>query len=189
MKMALHKTLIVLAALCMQSISSQAQDIAINTDITQWALQTYNLGAEMTIGNRSTLALNAFANDKPYWHKDMKVIGVQPEYRYYFGGRPMYHHFIGVAALATDYNVTWKNKTYDGFAAGAGITFGYVVALSKRWNLDAHAGVGLVVYHHTESMEDHPMLETDISSYTVDGFTGYTILPTKIGVTLSYILR
>lgn len=61
MKTALHKTLIALCTLCLQSMAAQAQDIALNTDITQWALQTYNLGAEMTVGNRSTVALNALS--------------------------------------------------------------------------------------------------------------------------------
>ena len=73
-------------------ITARSQAISVNTDVAMLALQTYNIGAEMTIGNRSTLGLSVFTNNKPYWHTDMKMIGVQPEYRYYFGGRPMYHH-------------------------------------------------------------------------------------------------
>ena len=79
-------------------ITANSQAISVNTDVAMLALQTYNIGAEMTIGNRSTLGLSVFANNQPYWHKDTKMTGVQTEYRYYFGGRPMYHHFIGVSA-------------------------------------------------------------------------------------------
>ena len=55
----------------------------------------------------------------------------------------MYHHFIGVSALAVDYNVKVRNTRYDGFAAGAGLTFGYVAPISNRWTIDAHAGIGI----------------------------------------------
>ncbi|GAB6960182.1 hypothetical protein JCM15754A_15170 [Prevotella aurantiaca JCM 15754] len=170
-------------------ITAHSQAISVNTDVAMLALQTYNIGAEMTIGNRSTLGLSVFTNNKPYWHTDMKMIGVQPEYRYYFGGRPMYHHFIGVNALAVDYDVKWKDTRYDGFAVGAGLTFGYVVSLSGHWTIDAHAGVGMVVFHQTKTTDGLPNLQTTSGGKTQDGYTGYEILPTKVGITLSYILR
>lgn len=172
-------------------LSLHAQSFAVNTDVAKLALQTYNLGAEMTVGQRSTLGIEVFANNKPYFHKDMKVVGVTPEWRYYFGGRPMYHHFIGVGALAMRYNVDWKDKRYKGDAAGAGITFGYVVALSRRWNLDAHAGLGLVFYHERQRYisDDMPELKRTDGNSADLAHTGYQILPTKIGITLSYIIR
>ena len=170
-------------------ITANSQAISVNTDVAMLALQTYNIGAEMTIGNRSTLGLSVFANNQPYWHKDTKMTGVQPEYRYYFGGRPMYHHFIGVSALAVDYNVKVRNTRYDGLAAGAGITFGYVASLSNRWTIDAHAGIGIVAFHQKKTKDGQPNLEIPSGARTMDGYTGYEILPTKIGITLSYILR
>lgn len=173
----------------MAATMAYSQAISVNTDVAMMALQTYNIGAEMTIGNRSTLGLSVFANNKPYWHKDMKVIGVQPEYRYYFGGRPMYHHFVGVSALAVDYNTKWKDTRYDGLAVGAGLTFGYVASLSERWTIDAHAGFGLVVFHQKKTTDGLPDLETPSGINMEGGYTGYGILPTKIGITLSYILR
>lgn len=167
----------------------KAQMIAVNTDVTQLALQTYNLGAEMTIGNRSTLGLSFFTNNQPYWHKELKATGVQPEYRYYFSGRPMYHHFVGVSALAVDYDMKWGSVRYDGFAAGAGLTFGYVVSLSNRLTLDAHAGVGLVMFHQKKTHDTLPELETTAGTVAAHGYTGYQLMPTKIGITLSYIIR
>ena len=71
---------------------SRAQQISVNTDVTMLMMQIYNAGAEMTIGNRSTLGLSVLGTKNPYIKKDMKLVAIQPEYRYYFGGRPLYHH-------------------------------------------------------------------------------------------------
>ena len=112
---------------------AHAQKLSVNTDLMMLATQTYNFGAVMTNGYRSTLGLTVFGNHNPYIHDNMKVFGVQPEYRYYFGGRPLYHHYVGVGLLAADYNVIHKGVRYDGYALGAGLTFGYIFALSNKW--------------------------------------------------------
>ena len=49
----------------MAATIAHGQAISVNTDVAMMALQTYNIGAEMTIGNRSTLGLSVFANNKP----------------------------------------------------------------------------------------------------------------------------
>lgn len=183
------KKIILIFIMALGTIVSHAQKLSINTDVMMLATQTYNLGAEMTIGNRSTLGLTVFGNHNPYIHKDMKVVGVQPEYRYYFGGRPLYHHFVGVGLLAADYNVIHKHVRYDGYALGAGITFGYVFALSNKLALDAHAGVGLVGNSHTATRMDGQAIElNDGSGLTREGFKSWHILPTKIGISLSYTI-
>lgn len=184
----MKKIVAVMVSLC-AATGVEAQSIAVNTDVAMLALQTYNVGAEMTIGNRSTLGLGVFTTNNPYWGKDTKAVGVQPEYRYYFGGRPMYHHFVGVSGLAVDYDTKIKNTRYDGFAVGGGVTFGYVVSLSNRWTIDAHAGVGVVVYHQKKTMDGVPDLSANNGTLTTHGYMGYQLLPTKIGVTLSYIIR
>ncbi len=168
---------------------AHAQKLSVNTDLMMLATQIYNFGAEMTIGNRSTLGLTVFGNHNPYIHDNMKVFGVQPEYRYYFGGRPLYHHYVGVGLLAADYNVIHKGVRYDGYALGAGLTFGYVFALSNKWSIDAHAGVGLVGTSHTKTHMDGQLIElNDGSGLTKDGFKSLHILPTKIGLSLSYTI-
>ena len=49
----------------MAMVAAHGQAISVNTDVAMAALQTYNIGAEMTIGNRSTLGLSVFTNNKP----------------------------------------------------------------------------------------------------------------------------
>lgn len=176
---------VIVLSLC---IRAKAQTFSVNTDLTMWALQTYNIGAEMTVGNRSTLLFNVFANNNPYFLKDMKMVGIQPEYRYYFGGRPMFHHFVGIGLLAAGYNLNHGNKNYDGTAWGGGLTFGYVIPLSNRLSLDAHAGVGLIFSHHKETLLDGSSLILKNDMPASEGYWSYRILPTKIGVTLSYTI-
>lgn len=183
---------IILFLVVLLSISAvQAQSFSVNADVAKWLLQTYNVGAEMTVGNRTTMGIEVFGNNKPYFHKDMKTYGVAPELRYYFSGRPMYHHFIGLSALAMTYDVDWKDRSHRGDAVGGGLTFGYVVPLSSRLTLDAHAGLGLVFYHEKTKFTDadRPALHQPNGNDASEAHSDYQILPTKIGITLSYIIR
>ena len=127
------KKIFLILVMTLSVFVSRAQQISVNTDVTMLMMQVYNAGAEMTIGNRSTLGLSVLGTKNPYIKKDMKLVAIQPEYRYYFGGRPLYHHFVGLGLLAADYNFVQKGKRYDGYALGAGLTFGYVFATYKLY--------------------------------------------------------
>ena len=188
MKIVINKIGLILILLVGHFVGMRAQTFAVNSNILMMSAQTYNLGAEITVGNHTTLGLSVFGNNKPYFHKDMRTIGVLPEFKYYFGGRPMYHHYVGLGLLAADYSITWGNKKYDGTAWGGGMTFGYVVSLSKRWNLDFHAGVGAIFSHHKEFMVDGSELLLDDNTQAKGGFWEYRILPTNMGITLSYTI-
>lgn len=166
-----------------------AQMIAVNTDALMDAMMTPSIGFELVTGGRSTLGLNVQGNHNP-WGLDMKMIAVQPEYRYYFSGRSMYRHFIGIGGLGASYDIAWKGKVYKGNAAGMGITFGYVFPISHRWNIDCHAGFGAIFYKQKEYFE-HDNYDID---YSIDGAErtnakGYSLLPTRIGVSISYIIK
>ena len=188
MKMVTKKIGLLLFLLVGLFTQMQAQTFAVNSNLLLLSTQTYNLGAEITVGDHTTLGLSVFGNNKPYFHKDMRTIGVQPEFKYYFGGRPMYHHYVGIGLLAADYSITWGNRKYDGTAWGGGMTFGYVISLSKRWNLDFHGGVGAIFSHHKEFMVNGDDLLLNDNSQAKDGFWEYRILPTKLGITLSYTI-
>lgn len=170
---------IIILLLAMLSVTGiKAQMIAAHTDIAWDALQAWNIGAELTLNNRSTLNLDGFYSKDPSWtEKGTKVVAVQPELRYYFGGRPMYHHFVGLSTIISKYQLNWKNTRHKGIAGGVGLNIGYAIPLSKRLVLDAHTGFGVLAIH------DRKVDLQDESKW------GYTIAPTKIGITLSYIIR
>lgn len=183
------RKLLVIIAMLTATISARSQMLAVSTDAPWLLMQTPNIGAELVVGNRSTLLLSAFGNYKP-WGKDMKMLGVQPEYRYFFSGRPMHSMFVGAGAVAASYDITWAGKVYDGSCTGIGLTFGYVWSIRRRLNIDFHAGVGLIFYNQKEYFTG----DNFDNDYAVDGeqrtnANGYTLLPTRIGVSVSYILK
>ena len=170
------------------SLTANAQKMAVNTDLLMDLAMSPNIGVEITTGNKTTLGLNILGNSKP-WGQDMKLIEALPEFRYYFSGRPMYSFFVGLGASVGFYDYTRKGKVYDGMHYGGGLTFGYVHKLGKRLNLDAHAGFGIIGYKRKE----YYVGDNYDADYTTDGelrtnATGYYLMPTRFGVSLTYIL-
>ena len=74
----------------------------------------------------------------------MRFLYIQPEARYWLD-RPMKGHFFGVHLHAGVFNVSLDNKnryqSEKGFH-GAGISYGYAMALSRRWSMEFTVGVG-----------------------------------------------
>ncbi len=166
-----------------------AQMLAVNTDALMDVMMTPSLGFELVTGERSSLGVNVLGNYNP-WGKDMKMVAVQPEYRYYFSGRPMYRQFVGIGGVGASYDITWKGKVYNGAAVGLGITFGYVFPITHRLNIDCHAGFGAIYYKHKEYFEnDDYDLDFSVGGVQRTNAEGYTLLPTRIGVSVTYILK
>jgi len=183
------KKILIVACLLLSAVTSRAQMVAANTDVLMDVLQIPSVGAEMVVGERSTLLMNAFVGYHP-WGKKIRALGLQPEYRYYFSGRPMSRYFVGVGCLLSRHDITWKRKVYDGNAVGLGITFGYVLSLSKRLNLDFHAGFGAIAYRQKEYYEgDFYDVDYSVKGVIRTNAEGYTLLPTRLGISLSYILK
>ncbi len=183
------KKLLLIFLIVMGCRNADAQMLAVNTDVATDLLMTPSLGFELVTGERSTVGVNVLGCSKP-WGKDIRLIGVQPEYRYFFSGRPMHREFVGIGGIGASYDITWKGKVYDGLALGVGLTFGYVFSITHRLNIDCHAGFGAIMYRHKEYFENDKY-DTD---YSIGGIEranakGYVLLPTRIGVSVSYILK
>ncbi len=183
------KKILVIIAVLISAVNVRAQMLAVSTNVLMDAMMTPNIGAELVTGEHSTVGLHVFGNNKP-WGMDMKMIGVQPEYRYFFSGRPMHREFVGVGGIGSVYDMTWGGKVYDGIALGGGITFGYVFSIGKRINIDCHAGFGMIIYKHKEYyVGDLYDLDYSVGGVERTNARGYYLLPTKIGVSLTYILK
>ena len=121
---------------------------------------TPNIGAEIRLGNRSTLDIGGAYNP---WNlrgsadNNKKFVHwmAQAEYRYWscqsFDG-----HFFGAYILASQYNISQKNldfifgrnsKKYrfEGYVLGIGTSYGYQWLLSKNWSLEANLGIGIAL--------------------------------------------
>lgn len=148
----------------------RAQKLSAAVDGVWLASGMFNGGVELTIGRSTTLTVSMLAAQHPWVHHDISGLAVQPELRRYLSGRPMYKLFVGLGAIAAGYDMTLDKGHYQGSAIGAGLTFGYVLPLALRWNLDLHSGFGLI---HTEDRHQ--------------GNQNFTI-PTKVGIAVSYII-
>lgn len=161
---------------------SQAQLLALKTDALLDCAMTPNLGFELVTGEKTSLNASVFGNYKP-WGLDMKMVGILPEFRYWFNGRPLVREFIGLSALGVTYDMTWGKEKYKGDAAGVGITFGYAFYLSPHWCLECHAGLGAVYYSHK-----HHYIE-DYKVKDLYNANGYALVPYKVGVSFTYIIK
>ena len=170
--------------------TARAQMFAVSTEATSDLLMAPSVGFELVTGNYTSVSLNGLFCQGCLLGKDIKVSALQPEYRYYFSGRPINKWFVGVGALGALFDITWKDKVYDGYALGLGLTYGYVINLNKHWSVDIHSGFGFVYYKRKEYF----MHDNYDTYYTVDGqqqanAKGYYLMPTRIGVSVTYLIR
>ena len=70
-------------------VATRAQMIAANIDALWAATMSPSAGLEMVVGEKSTVGLNVSYMGKPFG-MNIKLFEVQPEYRYYFSGRPIH---------------------------------------------------------------------------------------------------
>lgn len=152
--------LLVLFAGCLSP--AFCQKVGLKTNLLYDATSTINLGIEVALSKRITLDVSGNLN--PWNFRDnmkMKHILVQPEFRWWTCER--YNgHFFGVHAHWAHYNwggmLPWgfhngkmfgsiENRAimdhrYQGWLAGAGLSYGYQWMLSKHWNFEASIGLG-----------------------------------------------
>lgn len=185
----MKKLLLMILTFC--TLNSSAQNIAVNTDLVMDVLSAPSLGVEMTMTKRSTLGLNMAYSPKMLYRKGHALV-VQPEWRFYFSGRPMYRHFVGLGAMWTDYNFDLHGKHYEGNASGVGITFGYVWNIKNRWSIDFHSGLGAAFYKQ-KTWEyknfDKVAAELQATGTIAPNEHGTVFIPVRAGISISYVLK
>lgn len=196
--MTIDKFYIILLILTGCSLQIQGQKAAVKTNLLYGAYTyTPNLSLEVALGGRSTLELGGGYN----WFnlkgssqdnkKQVHWLG-EIEYRYWFcskfGG-----HFMGVHALGTQYNISGHKlpllfgkdsdlHRYEGWGAGAGISYGYSFYLGKHWSLEAEIGAGYARLHYDkfDCVNCGRKQATENRNY---------FGPTKVGISLIYIIK
>ncbi len=175
-----------------------AQQIAAKTNLLYGAYAyAPNLSLEIGLGKRSTLDLGGgynWFNRKGSASDNKKSIHWlgQIEYRQWFCKR-FTGHFVGVHALGTQYNISGhkmpllfgkdsNNYRYEGWGAGAGISYGYNFYLSTHWSFEATVGAGYVRLQY----DKYPCARcgTRIKSEGRNYFG-----PTRAGISLIYIIK
>lgn len=195
----MKKILLILIIASLSFSRSSAQIISINTNAALDAMQAYSFGFELVLNKRSSLAVDGFWGNK-IMGKNWKMLAFQPEWRLYFGGRPLFHHYVGAVGILTKYDLEAYSKRYHGHAMGAGMSYGYVWPVTRRLLIDFHTSLGFVArdernYMVGENYADHNFndKEGDAPDHhygEIPTNSRATMLcPIKIGVSVSYILK
>lgn len=145
-------------------ITASAQRAAVKANLLYGAwTATPNLAVEVGLNPRATLDVGVGYNP---WNlagslenndKIVHLLG-SVEYRYWLCER-FNGHFFGIHALGSTFNIGGhelpllfgkgsKDFRHEGWAAGAGISYGYHFILSRRWNLEASLGFGYLSLHY-----------------------------------------
>lgn len=141
---------------CFGTVS--AQKAALKTNLVADGLLSPNLGLEIGLSTKWSLDLSSQINFWEVNDRMWKHWFVQPEARYWFCER-FARHFIGIHVHGGVFNLgNLKNdvkflgsdfskltdRRYQGWGAGAGLSYGYAWILGRHWNLEAELGIGWV---------------------------------------------
>jgi len=184
--------------------SGYAQKAAIKTNALYWATATPNLGVEFALGERWTVEVaggyNPWTFDKDENLKAKHYL-ISPEVRYWFC-ESFNGHFLGINGNYTRFNISGmpipgmfydltdkefgpKNlddARIDGWAAGAGITYGYQFLMSSRWNLELTLGLG---WWYTE----YDQFESRKCGMFQQAVGKHAIGLTSLGVSFIYLIK
>lgn len=152
----------------LSSLPARSQDVAVKTNLIYDALLTLDLGAEVSVAPKWTVELtgnlNAWAIDNKRW----KQWNLMPEARYWFC-QAFAGHFVGAHLIGGQYNFghidlpfkmlgtdfrKLKDYRFQGWMAGAGISYGYTWLINRRWSMEAEIGLGWI-YTRYDQFECH----------------------------------
>lgn len=177
-------------------VGVSAQKIAVKTNVISDVLANVNLGAEVIVAPQWSLDLTwqltnwSFSDGKRWKHWF-----IQPEARYWFCDA-IAGHFLGMHLVGGKYNFghinipvsflgsnlkRLKDNRYQGWAAGAGIAYGYSWAFAKHWNLEAEIGLGYIFTRYDRF--ECEGCGREIESGKTHNYFG----PTKVALNLVYV--
>lgn len=198
-------TLAVIALFAFVATAS-AQKVAVKTNALYWATATPNLGFEFAMAPRWTVEVEGGYNPWTFdTQKNMKIKHwlVSPEVRYWFC-EAFQGHFIGVNGNYTQFNigavpVPFQNVFFtlspqdapvtdletsrvEGWAVGAGLTYGYAFPIARRWNLELTGGFGwwYTAYDQFES-RTCGLFQQPVEKHVLG--------PTTLGVSFIYMIK
>ncbi|MBE6228685.1 MAG: DUF3575 domain-containing protein [Bacteroidales bacterium] len=160
----MKRFLAVVALLFLVLGTADAQKVAVKTNSLYWLTTTPNAGFEFALGDRWTFEIAGGYNPWTLNKEDnikAKHFLVTPEFRYWFC-ESFQGHFIGINANYTQFNaggihvpeVFYKVESLgyfldmlqysrsQGWAVGAGLTYGYAFPIARRWNMEFNLGLG-----------------------------------------------
>ena len=162
--------------------------LAIETNLLGDALVIPNIGAEVGIYKGLTIGgnyQNIWLRNSAYtrWYR---FEGFEAGINYYINKekRPFKGHHIGIYGQLVTWDFTINGRGYlaERWAYGGGISYGYVLPVGRRFNLDFEIGVGYLGGNmHEYIPEDGHRVWQFVEPFRWIG-------PTKVGITLQWLI-
>ena len=185
----LRESLLTLILLAMPT-SGNSQTLALRTNLLYDAIIVPNVGAEVGLGERTSLVGNVMfnwiglRNKQFYW----RILSGDVELRYWLGAdkntffRKGHHLGVYGAFYRYDIELGTKNGQMGDFNYGGGISYGYSAILNRSLSLDMSIGIGYMggKYKKYKYFDGRYVWQSDEHR----NFVG----PTKVEVTLVWHL-
>lgn len=187
-----ERTLFLLFLLLALSAEAFGQQAVLKTNLLYWTTGTPNLSVEVATGKKHSFSLAG--GFQPWQYSDSKKLKhwlLQPEFRYWpceaFNG-----HFGGIHALGGQFNAggvklpfgifpALGENRYQGWAVGAGLSYGYHWMLNRKWSLEFSLGVGYLYIDYKKYKC------AQCGEAQKDAHRNY-VGPTKAAINLIYVL-
>lgn len=147
----------ILSAMLASAVCFARGQVALKSNLLSDAFLSPNIGVEVGLTPKLTFDVSCQLNTCNLSHnRRWKHWILQPELRYWLCQR-FAGHFFGVEAHAGQFNVgnidlnfhllgtdfgKLKDRRYQGWQGGAGITYGYAWIVSEHWNFEGELGIG-----------------------------------------------
>ena len=120
---------------------------AIKTNLLYWAALAPNLEAELGLGHRWLVGLEAlcawWSNERA--HRYYQLFAAGPEVRFRFAGPGRFHgHYVGLYGSAGFYDLENRKTGYQGDFWSAGITYGYQFPVGRSFGVEFAVGAGMI---------------------------------------------
>ena len=144
---------------------------ALKTNVAFDAIGVLNLDYEVQVHRKMTLDIPVSWSlwDAEREHA-LRIVGLQPELRWWTGSEAGRGHFFGLHAHAAWYNMKWEDNRYQDNGRpllGAGLSYGYKLPLGKHWGAEFNLGVGYanLKYNTYYTIENGALLNTRVRHY------------------------
>ena len=146
------------------------QEIRLKTDIVPWGLAIPNIGAEISLQSKWSLALDVlFCPWKISDRFSVKTVAILPEGRWWLKSNKK-GSFFNVHLNVAWFNVRANNYRYQDSGRpllGAGIGYGYRLPLNKRWSFEFEVGAGMAntKYDRYYNVANGALKDTRVTTY------------------------
>lgn len=134
---------VILLFLTIGLIESKAQRLAVSTNLVDYVTLSPNLELDLSLNQHNSISLSASVTPwNVYKNFSITQLSLSPEYKHWFK-IPYYGHYVGANIKVASYEIMWGSNVLDATLLAAGVTYGYSIIISKKWNIVPNIGLGL----------------------------------------------